>query len=209
MADRSESPKAEAPRDGTPVIDRRAAAGSAAPLKQLKGMLDRPLRMANDGGKLRVTLVERRQTPAGDLTYLLTPLRNELRARLGASPHGGALVLRHLLVVHKVLGAKGWAGLDTLPAAVLAKGLDQTEMLHDAEPSPLLEVLTAQLRIAHTKAAQRESRLTPTAPAADLIEDLQVSETTHEDFEAMQKSWFATLSSQEQAGNPGSGESAP
>lgn len=206
MADHSDDPKPDAPRSEMPVIDRRASAGATAPLKQLKGMLERPLRMGSDGGRLRVSLVERRRTPAGDLTYLLTPLRNELRARLAASGRDGTQVLRHLLAVHKTLGARGWKGLDALPAAALAKALDQTEMLHEAEPSPLLEVLAGQLRSAQAKAAQREPR--PAAAPADRIEDLHVSEATHEEFEAMQRSWFATLDATD-ASNAATGDAKP
>lgn len=181
--------------DTSAVVDRRAAPGSPeARVRQLKGALDRPIRVGAEGGRLRVTLVDRRKAPPDDLGWLLAPLRDELRARL-ASIDGASQVLRHLMVVHKVLGAKGWNGLETLPSNVLAKALDQAEMLGGAAAWPLLETLAGQLRKAQAAAAKREEREGRQVPpaSADVIQDLQVSEVSHEEFEAMQRSWFASL----------------
>jgi hypothetical protein len=176
-----------------PAEDRRVAAGAAAPLRRLKGLLVRPVGLERRGGQLHVVLVERRRARPEDQPPSLSQLRAELRARLLAHEDGrAAQVLRHLGFLHDELGRKGWRGVEALPAKVLGKALAQAEMLGSEEPSPALALLLEQLRPLHAAAELRDER----AAQQNEFEaggHVEVSEATHEEFDAMERSWVGTV----------------
>lgn len=184
-------------RPNVPVKDRRAALvsqGTSGSLRRLKGLMARPMRLERRDGHLQVVLVDRRAAPTADQSLLLlSALRTELRSHLLADDSESAVsALSDLFVVYKELGRMGWLGVGALPSELLAKALAQAEMLAGEAASPLLEELVLQLQRLHAAADRREagdSRLTGSAFGGDL----EVSEATHEEFEAMERSWVGSL----------------
>ena len=176
-----------------PVKDRRAAPGAKGSLRQLKGLLGRPLGLEWRGGQLHVVLIDRRRASPADQPPSLSQLRAELRARLLAHEHDHtAQVMRHLVFVHDVLGRKGWPGAGALPGQVLGKALVQAEMLASEEPSPSLAMIVERLRLLQVAANLREERETRPKDF-EIGERLEVSESTYEEFQEMERSWVGTL----------------
>lgn len=162
-------------------------------LRHLKSLLGRPVGLERRGGQLHVVLVERRSSPRAGAQPALAPLRAELRARL--LTHGSAdaaRVMRHLVYVHDELGRNGWRGVEALPAPVLARALAQAEMLVSAEASGPLSLLIDRLRLAQAAAglrAERAARLEAAAAAGSP----EVSETTQEAFDEVERSWVGSF----------------
>ena len=179
-----------------PVKDRRAAPGAkgtTGSLRRLKGLLGRPLGLERRGGRLRVVLIDRRRASPADQPPSLSQLRAELRARLLAHEHDcTARVMRHLVFVHDELGRKGWPGVAALPGQVLGKALMQAEMLASQEPSPSLAEIVERLRLLKVAADLREERETRPKDFA-MSERLEVSESTYEEVQEMERSWVGTL----------------
>ena len=181
---------------GKPLEDRRAAPDAkAAPgsLRWVKGALGRPLKLERQGAHLQVVLVDRRRTPATAKPESTSQLRAELRARLRDTEHNPAVrVMRHLIVVHDELTRKGWAGVGALPSKVIGHALMQTEMLASQEASASLATLVERLGALKAAALAREERKTHLHDLAH-GESPEVSETTHEEFEEMERSWLGTV----------------
>jgi hypothetical protein len=174
-----------------PDAERRTHADApVGSLRHLKGLLGRPIGLERRDGQLHVVLVERRRSPR-TAQPALEPLRAELRARL--LTHGtadAARVMRHLVFVHDELGRGGWRGVEALPAPVLARALAQAEMLASAEASAPLSLLVDRLRLAQAAAGLREERAARLAAGAA---SLEVSETTQEAFDEVERSWVGTF----------------
>ena len=121
--------------------------------------------------------------------------------------------MRHLVFVHDALGNQGWAGLETLPSPLLDKALVQAQMLVSQSASDRLTLLIGRLRVAKVTAELREQRQPReheeppdppdrpdprdpqvAAPGIATAAAVEVSETTHAEYEAMQRRWVATLS---------------
>lgn len=189
-------PVRKAPRAHAPVKDRRGAVvsqGTPGSLRRLKGLMGRPMRLERRDGHLHVVLVDRRIALAADQSPLrLAALRTELRSHLLADESDSAVrVLGDLFVVYKELGRTGWLGVGALPSELLARALAQAEMLVGEAASPLLEELVLQLQrlqVAADRREARDARLTDSAFGGDL----EVSEATHEEFEAMERSWVGS-----------------
>ena len=122
----------------------------------------------------------------------------ELRARLLA--HGNdhaAVVMRHLVAVHDTLSKHGWTGVEALNSTLLGKALDQAQMLATHEPSRGMVELIERLRVLRAAAQVREERQ-PRAAASTRAghggDELEISETTQEDFESTERSWEQTAS---------------
>lgn len=179
-----------------PLKDRRAPKGAKltqGSLSKLGSLLNRPLSVQRQGTRLRVVPIERRRAPSADRPPPLEQLRLELRARLLAQPHEHtARVMRHLVFVHDELGRKGWAGVEALPSQVLGKALLQAEMLDSEEPSPGLKAIVDRLRALRVAAELREERR-PRRPEAELDTRPEVSDSTHEEFEEVERHWASTL----------------
>jgi hypothetical protein len=171
-----------------PLVERRAAAGTPGALQRLKALFLRPMRLERQDGRWRLVLVERRG-PTHDAAVALKALRHELRARLVAHRiDHPARLMRHLVVLRDELGRRGWAGAEALPADVLARALAQADLLACTDPSPAMTQLIDRLRLLVPAARLREERIARER-AAEHGERIEVSETTHEDYTEVERSW--------------------
>lgn len=178
--------------------DRRLAPGAKganAPLRKIKNVLARPLGIERRDGQLHVVLVERRRARPADEKLSLAQLCDELSARLLAhGPDYAAKAMRHLVHVHDTLGRKGWPGVAALPGATLSEALAQAEMLASDEPSSALEFIIEGLRPLQTAADLRDQ-------SDDRRQDfrlgmtVEVSDSTHAEFDTLQRSWEGTTPS--------------
>jgi len=182
-----------------PLKDRRLPRGAPGSVRWLKGFLGRPLELQRRDGQLHVTLVDRRRSPECVRADELSLLREELRARLLSQElEHAASVMRHLVFVHDALGREGWPGLEALPSRLLGKALVQAQMLVGRSASKRLALLIGRLRVAKVSAELREQpegreRRDPVVAPPGALASLEVSETTHADFEAIERSWVATV----------------
>jgi len=180
-----------------PMPDRRASPqdkGTVASLRRLKGLLARPMRLENQDGRLQLIVVERRRKRFGDDARDMRELCAELTDRLLArEDHQVLHVLRHLSCVHGVLRRQGWAGVSKLPAHVLGRALIQAEMLDSKEPSPLLVALIDRLKGFKAAADGRAQRPVARAPVPVPSQSMEISESTFEEFQAMERSWTGTM----------------
>ena len=191
MTRKNSDPKASSRR---PVRERRAPRGSPGSVRWLKGLLGRPVGLERRDGQLHITLVDRRRPPEVVEADAVNRLCAELRARLLA--HGNdhaAVVMRHLVAVHDTLSKRGWSGVEALTSTLLGKALDQAQMLATHEPSRGMADLIERLRVLRAAAQVREER-SPRPASGQSAVDLEVSETTHEEFENTERSWEQTSS---------------
>jgi hypothetical protein len=162
-------------------------------LRRVKGLLGRPIGVVRRGVQWHLVIVDRRNPSSLALPPSLMQLRAELRARLlGHANDSAAIVMRHLALVHDELGQRGWAGVEALPSKVLGKALVQTQMLASEEASSSLTMLIERLRSLQVAAELREERATRPGNS-DNPGQVEVSESTHEDYEESKRSWFGTL----------------
>jgi hypothetical protein len=179
-----------------PVKDRRAAPGTKkanGPLRQLKGLLARPLALERRGDQVHVVLVDRRRAPPAGKSPSLSQLRAELRQRMLIQEHDeGARVMRHLAFVHDELGRSGWPGVGALPVQVLDKALVQAEMLASEEPSSALDMIIDQLRSLQLAAARRDERDSKLAEFENST-DVEVSAASHDEYDELERSWLGTI----------------
>jgi hypothetical protein len=129
-------------------------------------------------------------------------LRDELSALLLELDEAQARTWRHLVVVHDELGARGWPGVEALPVRVLRKARVQAEMLASREPSPTLADLVERLELVEVAAAVRDGEAPPAEPArppeeelAEMSRFVEVSDTSFEEYELMERSWVGTVPS--------------
>ncbi len=190
MSQRSSARKPPTPK---PEVERRAPRGEPGSLRWLKGLLGRPLALQRRHGKLHMSLLERRRSPAQIEADELEALRQELQTRLlGHELAHAARVMRQLVFVHDALGRNGWPGVAVMPSSVLGKALLQAEMLHGREKSPLLAQMAERLRMLKAAAEVREERQ-DRRTREPIAKDVEVSETTHEDFAETERSWNGSL----------------
>jgi len=178
----------------------RRLPSQAGPLRRawrwVAGLLRRPLGFMRNQGHLRFGFVERRRAPPDALEA--AELRADLRSRMLAyPPDHAAHMLSHLVHVHDEFGRSGWASVTALPPSVLHRALFQAQMLLRDGSSPPLKRLVERLRelqAAREKAAATEEVTAP-APARPRPAgaELEISEASHEDFEATERSWFGSL----------------
>ena len=129
----------------------------------------------------------------------LTAMRDELRARLLVHDPATQAV-RHLYLVYKRLSVDGWAGVATLEAPALRRALAEAEMLQVDDASPLLAQVIERLGAigAMTDVLAETDAVSPPADssaswAATAIPD--VSETSYDEYELMERSWIGTVPS--------------
>ncbi len=175
--------------------DRRVTLGTQGmtdPLRRLKGALGRPLGLERRDGQLHVVLTERRREPPVDEKPSLLQLCDELSARMLAhGPDYAAMAMRHLVLLHDVLGRRGWQGVAALPGSLLGEALAQAEMLASDEPSPALDTIIEGLIPLHSAAVLRDesdSRLHDFRVG----ENLEVTESTFAEFDHLEQSWAGT-----------------
>ncbi|MDE2398660.1 MAG: hypothetical protein KGM91_24765 [Burkholderiales bacterium] len=181
--------------------DRRAAAtdkpGMAQALRRLVSAMRRPLAIERRGRRLHVVLKDRRrpvsppaQEPsAAELAAVLQP------ALLAHAQDPARGPLRHLLLVTREMLRRGWKGVEILPAALLAEALGQAEQLGGPEPQPAMAQVITRLRDFQAKAEIREKRKAELL-AQERGETMEVSEATHEEFHATERSWFDSLAAE-------------
>lgn len=170
----------------------------AGPLRRvfrwLAGLLRRPLGFMHNEGSLRFGFVERRLAPPDALEA--AELRTDLRSRmLSYPPDHAAHMLSHLVEVHDEFVRAGWAAVMELPPPVLGKALFQAQMLLRDGSSPPLKKLIERLReLQPARDTATADEAPPARPRPRPVgAALEISETSHEDFEATERSWFGTL----------------
>jgi hypothetical protein len=149
------------------------------------------------------TAAPERPTRAVVLPPEVVELRDELSALLLDLDEGHAVTWRHLVVVHDELGARGWPGVEALPARVLRKARIQAEMLASREPSQLLADFVERLQLVEIAAAVRdgeepmaaEPARQPEEELAAMSQFVEVSDTSFEEYELMERSWVGTVPS--------------
>lgn len=186
-ADGREFPHAQPPARSGPdtrplvFIDRRAGPGSRATgsLRWIKQLIARPVRLERSGRRFHVVLVERRQ--AMSVAMLVADLGRRLRG----------LDLDDLARVNDALARKGWSGVEALSSRVIGNALQQAETLADREPAPSLHAAIDRLSALRVTADQRADR--KLQQVKQEAEAIVVSEATHEEFEAMSRSWSDSM----------------
>ncbi|MDO9096379.1 MAG: hypothetical protein Q7U99_27485 [Rubrivivax sp.] len=189
MSSKSPEPKSAQRK---PMRERRAPRGTPGSVRWVQGLLGRPLGLEKRGGQLHLTLVERRRPPEVVEAEDVARLCAELRARLldHENQHTAA-VMRHLVAVHDTLLKRGWNGVQALSSKLLGKALVQAQMLASDEASRRMSDFIERLRVLQAAADVREDRVSRRGPAQTDV-DVEVSETTQEEFESTERSWVAT-----------------
>jgi len=181
-----------------PSTDEEAPAGGNAQrsLRWAKDLLTRPIGLEKRDNQLHVVLIDPVRPLGADAPKSLPlQMRDELRARLLVHDPATQTV-RHLYVVYKELGSNGWPGVDVLAPPLLERALAEAEMMLSEDPSPLLEKLVARLREAHAAAELHAAELLEANPPRwEAPAVPEVSETTHEEWELMERSWIGTVPS--------------
>jgi hypothetical protein len=186
----SSSSGRKGPSRAAPLKDRRAAPhAERGSLGKLKSVLNRPIGLERNDGKLRMVLTERRRARPANEAPSIALLCAELSARLLAYEAGeAAQTMRHLILVHDTLERKGWTGLETMSSLVLARALEQAALLAREEPSPHMDMLIEGLRPLQAAAALRERR---EARAHEMRpgDNVEVSESDYTQFEDAEQDW--------------------
>ena len=166
-----------------------AAAPKRGSLRWVRDVLGRSIRLEQRKNQLHVALVDPRQDD--EPMSLLMQQRAELGARLLV--HDPATqVVRNLFIVHDELRANGWAGVETLPAKVVGRGLTEAEILASHEPSDVLTTIIDALReikvAVDARAAQQALEAEWEVPQVP-----EVSDTNFDEYELMERSWAGTV----------------
>jgi hypothetical protein len=192
----SSDPKPKLRSSRQPIKDRRAPPGQPGSIRWLGSLLGRPLVLEKCGQKLHLTLLDRRRSAEELQAASLARLREELRVRLLDQEHQHASsAMRHLVLVHDVLGRQGWPGVQGMESQVLARALVQAQMLAQRESSRRLAQFIDRLHVFRAAAEAREDRIARSRAAG--VEPgnggtVQVSEVSAEEYEATQRVWNAT-----------------
>lgn len=172
-----------------PFKDRRGPRGAPGSVRWLKGLLSRPVELQWHHKQLKPTFIERRRPQQTVSTESVSLLREDLHTLLVF--YDQSTVMRHLTLVHNVLGRRGWDAVAGMASRVLHKALVQAEMLASHETPPSLLRMMGRLRVAIVAAESREARkLVP----GDSWSTVEVSEATHEDFAQTERGWMETVS---------------
>jgi hypothetical protein len=188
---------AKSPRPALPAApakDRRAA--TPAPpkrgsLRWVRDVLGRSIRLEQRQGPAQAGRVDSRHDGDESMSLLMQQ-RAELGARLLV--HDPATqVVRNLFIIHDELRSNGWAGVETLPAKVVERGLTEAEILASDEPSEMLATIIDALRAIEggataaraAKEALEADWVTPQVP--------EVSDTDFDEYELMERSWAGTV----------------
>lgn len=173
------------------VIQERRTSGS---LRWLKSLLSRPLRVECRGMHVHFLLPDRRRPRHVQEAEALQALIGELNARLkGHEQTRPVDRLQPLVAVHKALASRGWSGVEALPSRALRDAQAQVRVLLRQAPSNTLEELAECLSALRGAAEAREDRIARSREA-DRSPSVVVSETSHEDFEALKRNWSGPVS---------------
>jgi hypothetical protein len=185
-------------RDQRPQPDheRRVTRGPLSSARWLRGLLVRPLALKRRGLQWDIVLVDRRQ-PRELSASAVESVREELRMRLlGQDHHADAQSVIHLEQVYDALGRNGWDAVEALSARTLGKSLLHTQILLAEQDSEPLAQMRDRLRAALTAADSREEgqkQQVSSKAGARPGPAVEVSEATHEDFEASERSWAGAV----------------
>ena len=182
---------AKPPQRLAPEADRRAVPARRGPLRWVRNVLGRSLRLEQPR--------QAASLPAGD-PKADTPLSlvMQQRAELGARllVHDPATqVVHHLFIVHDELRNGAWAAVQALPLGVIGRALAEAEILARDEPSPLLTTIIDALREIRLAADARAAREAHDALEAEweVPKVPEVSDTNFDEYELMERSWAGTV----------------
>jgi hypothetical protein len=185
-------------RDQRPPPDheRRVTRGPLSSARWLRGLLVRPLALKRRGLQWDIVLVDRR-LPRELSASAVESVREELRMRLlWQDHHADEQSVIHLEQVYDALGRNGWDAVEALSARTLGKSLLHTQILLAEQDSEPLAQMRDRLRAALTAAESREEgqkQQVSSKAGAKPGPAVEVSEATHEDFEASERSWAGAV----------------
>lgn len=153
----------------------------------VRDLLKRPLKLERRDGQIHVVLGEKppEAPPPPSSGEALRQGHAELRALLRRHPEARHL-MRHLGFVEQQIGRFGSRALKReIPVPVLAKALQQLDLLVRDEPSAGLSDLRARIAAAmNARPAEVLDAETETRPGS-----LEVTEASHSLFDEMERSW--------------------
>ncbi|HEY4069209.1 MAG TPA: hypothetical protein VGM74_20040 [Burkholderiaceae bacterium] len=169
-------------------------------MASMRQLLQKPIKVDEKGNfKLGTSQRSERKQARNESRQRLRQIRSDLFALLGQHPSSRRL-MRHLAMVERTLQAEGIEGFEALPVRFIEKALGELErVVWDWSPSGLAELRSRMAVI--VKNRPRPVLAAPgadTAPAAlpaaadsdfSLNVKADVSEATHAEFEAMERSW--------------------
>lgn len=162
-------------------------ARAAGPGGWMRDLLNRPLKLERRDGQIHVVLGEKPAAPPPPPSSgeALRRGHEELRALLRRHPEARHL-MRHLGYVEQMLGRFGSRALKReIPAPVLAKALEQLDLLARGEPSAPIADLRARIAAAvQARGLALGDADTETRPGS-----LEVTEASHSLFDEMERSW--------------------
>lgn len=157
----------------------------------VRDLLQRPLKLERRDGQIHVVLGEKPAAPppppsAGEA---LRHGHAELRGLLRRHPEARHL-MRHLGYVEQMIGRFGSRALKReIPPPVLAKALQQLDLLARDEPTAALSDLRSRLAAAlEARRAEAPDTETETRPGS-----LEVTEASHSLFDEMERSWTGQM----------------
>ncbi|MEI7464307.1 MAG: hypothetical protein WCJ87_03105 [Burkholderiales bacterium] len=178
-----------------PGHERRATRGPLSSARWLRGLLVRPLALKRRGLQWDIVLVDRR-LPRESPVSAVESVREALRLRLlRQGPHADEQSLIHLEQVYDALGRNGWDAVEALSARTLGKSLLHMQMMLDEQDSEPLAQMRDRLRAALMAAESREEghKHQVSKAGAKPGPAVEVSEATHEDFEASERRWAGAV----------------
>lgn len=162
-------------------------ASDSRPGAWMRDLLKRPLKLERRDGQIHVVLGEKppEPPPPPSSGEALRRGHAELRALLRRHPEARHL-MRHLAYVEQMIGRFGSRALKReIPVPVLAKSLQQLELLARDEPSEPIADLRARIAAAiAARPVEVQDSETETRPGS-----LEVTEASHSLFDEMERSW--------------------
>jgi hypothetical protein len=195
FAKRPKSPaqRAEKAQDksAAPPVKRRS-------LDWVRQVLGHQIRPESGRKQQRVAVVEPKR---GDAPEGALPLVMQQCAEIGARlliHDPTTQPVRHLFILHDELRNGGWEKVAALPLKVIDRALTEAEILDDAEPSPILTTIVAELREQKAAAEARAAREAAEAEAEaeadwEILKMPEVSDTNFDEYELMERSWAGTV----------------
>ena len=158
----------------------------ARPLRWLRSLLKRRLRVERRGWQLHIVLdpAPSQLEPSASGGEALRRAHDELRALLARHPDARHM-MRHLGYIERALARAGSRAFKRIPTPVLRKGLEQLELLaRDADGVALVPL---RERLEQTLGTRPREPLEP-APSA-----LHMSEASQSLFDEVERSWTGRM----------------
>jgi hypothetical protein len=170
-------------------------------MASVRQLLQKPIKLDEKGNlKLGKTARSERKQALKVSHQRVRQMRLDLFTLLGQHPSSRRL-MRHLAMVERALQVEGLEGFEALPVRFIAKALAELEsVVWDWSPSGLAELRSRMAVIVKNRPraalAAGDAHSAPAAlpPAAESdfspnVKTADVSEATHAEFEAMERSW--------------------